>query len=340
MFFHGRPVEPERRAAIDDFFTRSIFEDPWQHNDLPSLVYVTAEGEVTGFIGVLPRDMYFDGATIRIAVATAFMVDPSSRPASVALLRHLLRGPQDMTMGDGATDQVRRILERLGFRSYPTMSLAWFRVFKPSQLVLSRYTRSARPTMRRVARLGRPATRLVDRPMRGVRELKMSVPDPAPVRSRPLADGELLDLITEASRARRLRPCYDQRSLTRVLDVWRRATHRGEFSEMAVEGADGRTLGWYLGHVQPDGTSEIIQVGTRKGSEEIVFGCMLHDCMSRGSALVQGRADSALLRPAIANECFFRPTAWMLAHSRNTAIFDAFASEDIFLSPLENERPW
>ena len=151
MFLHGQPVEPERRAAIDDFFTRSIFEDPWQHDDLPSFVYETAEGDVTGFIGVLPRDMSFDGTPIRVAVATAFMVDPSSRPASIALLRHLVRGPQDMTLTDGATDHTRRILERLGFRSYPSMSMGWFRVFRPSQLLLSRYTRSATP-MRRGAR--------------------------------------------------------------------------------------------------------------------------------------------------------------------------------------------
>ena len=65
MFLHEQPIEPERRAAIDDFFTRSIFEDPWEHGDQPSLVYETAEGEVTGFIGVLPRDMSFDGAPIR-----------------------------------------------------------------------------------------------------------------------------------------------------------------------------------------------------------------------------------------------------------------------------------
>ena len=67
---------------------------------------------------------------------------------------------------------------------------------------------------------------------------------------------------------------------------------------------------------------------------------MLFDCMTRGSAVVQGRADSALLRPALANDCLFWPSAWMLVHARNQDLFDAFASEDMFLSPLENERPW
>ena len=41
-----RPADRDRkrRAAIDDFFSRSIFEDPWRHDDLPSLVYKPPTG--------------------------------------------------------------------------------------------------------------------------------------------------------------------------------------------------------------------------------------------------------------------------------------------------------
>ena len=138
-----------------------------------------ADGDVTGFIGVLPREMCFDDAPIRVAVATAFMVDPASRPAGIALLRHLLRGPQDLTLTDGATEQTRRILERLGFRSFPSMSMNWFRVFRPSQLLLSRYTRSATPARRVIARVARPVCTVVDRPIAGLSELGMSVDRPA-----------------------------------------------------------------------------------------------------------------------------------------------------------------
>jgi hypothetical protein len=340
MFLEDRPVEPTRRAALDDFFSRSIFEDPWRHDDLPSFVYQTSDGDVTAFLGVLPRDMSFDGAPIRVAVASAFMVDPSSRPAGIALMRTLMNGPQDLTMTDGATEQTRRILERLGYRSFPSMSMNWFRVFRPSQLLLSRYTRSGTPARRAIARIGRPVCSLVDRPLAGLRELGMAVEDPGKTRSRPLDDAELLDLIDEVSRTRRLRPRYDAGSLGLVLDSWRQATHRGTFTQALVEGPAGEPLGWYLGHVQLDGTSEIIQIGAHDGSDEIVFGRMLVDCERRGSALAQGRSETRLLRPAIANGCFFRPAAWTLVHSRNEAIVDAFEAEDVFLSGLENERPW
>jgi hypothetical protein len=340
MFLADRPIADDRRAAIEHFFTRAVFEDPWQHDELTSFVYQTGDGDVTGFLGVLPRDMCFDGVRIRVAVASAFMVDPSSRPASIALMRHLVRGPQDLTLTDGATEQTRRILERLGFRSYPSMSMNWFRVFRPTQLLLSRYTRTTTPTRRALARIGRPVCTLADRPIAALRELGMAVEDPGRVRSRRLDDTELLDLVTETSAARRIRPQYDPRSLGRVLDLWRRATHRGEFVQTLVESADGKPLGWYLGHVKPADTSEIVQIGAHEGSEELVFARMLFDSKQTGTALVQGRMESRLLRPALANECFFRPAAWMLVHAKDPAILDTFTSEDVFVSGLENEYPW
>jgi hypothetical protein len=216
----------------------------------------------------------------------------------------------------------------------------WFRVFRPTQLLLSRYTRTATPARAAIARFGRPVCTLADRPIAGLRELGMTVANPGRARSRTLDDAALLDLIAEASGTRRLRPRYDLQSLGQVLDTWRHAKHRGAFVQMAVESADGEPLGWYLGHVQRDGTSEIIQIGAYGGAEETVLGRMLFDCMRGGSALVQGRSETRLLRPALVNQCFFRPAAWMLVHSRNEEIMNAFRSEDVFLSGLENERPW
>ena len=71
---------------------------------------------------------------------------------------------------------------------------------------------------------------------------------------------------------------------------------------MLIESVDGEPLGWYLGHVQRDGTSEIIQIGALDGSDEVVLGAVLHDCMTRGAALVQGRSEARLLRPALVEQ--------------------------------------
>jgi hypothetical protein len=328
------------RDYLVGFFTRAVFDTPWRADDISSLVYETPTGEVTAFLGVMPRDMSFDGSPIRAAVATAFMVDPASRPAGVALLRHLLRGPQDLTLTDGATDRTRRILEALRFRSFPTMSASWFRLFAPAQLALDRYTRVATPVRRLLARAGRPVCRMLDRVAAHVGDLDADIEETYPTSSRPVGVAELLSLVDEEASRRRLRPRYDAGSLQWVLADRRRAAHRGVFVQNVVERADGQRLGWYLAHMKRGGASEIVQMGAADGALEIVLGRALLDSARHGSAMVQGRLDGHLLRPALVNGCFARPTAWMMAHARDPAILEAFAHDDVFCSPLELEQAW
>jgi hypothetical protein len=340
MFLGGLPIEDRKRAFVEGFFSRWLFEDPWRRDDLPSLVYESPDGEVTGFLGIIPRQLHFGGALIDAAIATAFMVDPSSRPAAIALLSKLLSGPQDLTLTDGASDQTRRILDRMGFQTHPSMSVNWFRVFRPSNAVLSRFTRSATPAGRLLAAAARPVCDLIDRGAARVSELGTTVGPPADVRSRPLATTELLHCIESATRHHSIRPAYDERSLRWVLDLRARATHRGSFRSAAVENVRGDVLGWYLCHLQRDGTSEIIQIGSLGGAMEPILGRALYDCMAGGSALVQGRLEMTFLKDALVNDCLFRPAAWILTHSRDPAITAAFASGDVYVSGLEIEQPW
>ena len=340
MFLGGVPIETRKRRFLDGFFSRWMFEDPWRSEDLPSLVYESSDGALTGFLGVVPRELSFDDRRIRVAIAAAFMVDPGSRPAGIALLSHLVRGPQDLTLTEGATEHTRRILERIGFRAYPSMSVNWFRAVRPSLAALTHFTRSRTPSRKLLAGVGRPVCRLIDNVAASVPDLGTLVEPPRGVRSRPLSTAELLECIWSVSQSRRIRPTYDASSLEWVLELRRRAEHRGRFEQVAVVDDDGGLLGWYLCHLQRDGTSEVIQMGVLDDAMELVFARALYDCTRRGSALVQGRLEMSYLKEALINGCLFRPAPWMLARSANPAILDAIQAEEIFLSSLENELPW
>lgn len=338
-FLRGRPVSPETAEFVERFFTRTLLERPADGTDCPSLVFRTDAGEVAGFLGVLDRTMTFDGDPVRVAVATAFMVERGAAGASIALLRQLLRGPQDVTLTDGATDQTRRILEPLRFRSVPVMSANWFRVLRPTELLVDRFARTATRTRTLAAGAARPVGRALDGRARRVDRLAAPT-RPGGLRSRPLDPAGLADLIAAQAAGRRLRPAYDGTDLARVIDLRRGARHRGEFVMRVVERADGSPLGWYLAHVRPGGTSEVVQLGGEEGALDTVLATAIADCDERGSALVQGRLDAQLLRAVRVNECYTRPAPWMLVHSRRPEIVDAFAAGDVWCSPLENEVPW
>src|SRR5947207_841038 len=92
-------------------YMREMFlSPPWRDETMPSLVYEDASGRPSGFVGVFPRQMLFDGEPILVAVFTQLMVDTACRGiAGLALLRHLFRGPQDLSLADAANEAARGI---------------------------------------------------------------------------------------------------------------------------------------------------------------------------------------------------------------------------------------
>jgi len=103
-------------ASLEEYFGRVFFDSPWFDEQLPSWVYLGANGRIAGFLGVLPRRMVFDGQPIRAAVATQLMVDPhaSAGIAAIELIKKYFAGPQDLAWTDGANASAQKLWVRLG----------------------------------------------------------------------------------------------------------------------------------------------------------------------------------------------------------------------------------
>src|SRR4051812_11552388 len=102
-----------------------------------SLVY-ERNGGIRGFLGVMPRRMWFDGRPVRMAVCSQFAVDPGERGlAGLRMLKHCFGGPQDFTITDEAGDETRRIWEWCGGERVLPHSMRWIRPLRPMQLGLS-----------------------------------------------------------------------------------------------------------------------------------------------------------------------------------------------------------
>src|SRR5689334_22392665 len=70
--------------SLDDIgsYIHQIFSaNPWRTEELPSLVHEDSARHVTGFLGVVPRQMLFRGEPIQVAVASQLMVDKNRRSA-------------------------------------------------------------------------------------------------------------------------------------------------------------------------------------------------------------------------------------------------------------------
>ena len=133
-------------AELPTWLERTLFGYPWVDPEIPTLVYVEDSGEILGFIGSNVRRMRFDGQPIRMAAAGPLIAHPKvrNRGMGAMLWRRFLTGPQDLTITDGASDEMRQIVELIGGQMMHPSSIVWARVFGPWSYVGNRVLTSTR----------------------------------------------------------------------------------------------------------------------------------------------------------------------------------------------------
>src|SRR5437762_6086480 len=125
---------PELLAEYEAYFTRVFLRNPWRCDDIHPLVYQEDNGQISGFLGVLPRRMSLRGQTVRVAIMTNFVVSPDARGlAGAKLLRAFLDGPQDLAIADEASPGVRKMWEGLGGATSLPYSMHWYYPLRLSQ---------------------------------------------------------------------------------------------------------------------------------------------------------------------------------------------------------------
>jgi hypothetical protein len=138
----GSAVRPrEERQSVDNLSTQinclaraegGIAKS--KADESRSRVFLDAQGDVRGFIGIWPRRMVLRGRTIEAAIAGSMMVDqPDAHPtAGARLLRAYLSGPQELSFSETANDISQRMCEKVGGERLPASSLDWLRVLRPA----------------------------------------------------------------------------------------------------------------------------------------------------------------------------------------------------------------
>jgi hypothetical protein len=325
---------PAPRLA--DFFERTFFECPWADEEIPSLVYEDDAGRVAGFLGSHPRRLVLDGQPIRAACSGQLMTAPHVRSsaAGAMLLRRYLNGVQDLTITDGATDDVRRIWEALGGQSAALASLEWVRVLRPLSMASEYAVRHTR--YRRLAAACRPVARAID--------AVSAWPAQSPLRtSEPEAWGELLTpammaaLLPLIGAGYRVRPDYDVAFLDWLFREMTRVTVRGTLIRTLVRDPSGRAIGWYVYYLLRGGISEVVQVAAIEREMDVVLAHLIHHAQVNGAAVLRGRLERPLREPLSRHRCLFRYTGMALVHSRRPEILAAVQLDHALLSRMEGE---
>jgi GNAT acetyltransferase-like protein len=317
-----------RRRYLQQVF----LENPWCDDSLPSLVGEGENGQIVGFLGVLPRRMSWNGRPITVAIISQFMVAPDHRGVTgFLLLKTFLAGHQDLSMTDGASHESVKIWKATGGTDSPLHSLHWTRPLRPLRYGLSFVTERA-PLLRAAAPLCAVADAVATRMRR------------SPFRLTTSASGEALtvDLILDHAdqlvpRAA-LRPEYDRASLTWLLEMAGQKASSGDLRKVLVRNADHEVIGWYLYYLRRRGSSEVLQIVAGPDKLAEVLEHLYFDAWREGALAVSGRLEPGFLEALRATHCLFHGRGSpLLIHSPHRELVDAVRRGDAFLTRLDGE---
>lgn len=329
---HNGGAPAVRPSASSAHFKEMFLNARWSDGQ-PALVY--EDGGPTGFLGVMSRRMTLHDRPIRAAITAHFIVEPSRRAAlaGIELLRTLLSGPQDLTLADEAGDISRKLLEGLGGTTDLLYSLYWVRVLRPCELAVSGWGNSRRIRV--------PGGTLFSRIADGVVRRWSVEPFHVPALTTPGEDLDgdtLATCIGEFMRNRALRPEYDGKTATWLLDILARKPNCGMLRKVLVRTAAGDIAGWYVYSGHRGGVGDVLQLGSREEQIGAVLDHLFAQAWRDGITALVGRIDPQFMGAFGARGCFFHHRGgWMLVHAKDPELIDVIRRGDAFLTHLEGE---
>ena len=291
----GSTSPASRAPTTRDLLQRTLIDDPWADEAIPSLVSAAPDGTIVGFIGSSVRHVRLDGEPLRAAYASHLVADPDfpNRTIGLFLLRAFLRGPQDLTLTDTATVQARRALGRARQRASPPprdrMAAA-----SAADRRRVRHRRSRGGRLALAARALNPVARLLDHGTGRIAGEARSA------RAESVGEDELtpetvLEHLAECARPARLVPDYDEQFLAWLFRELAVGGVRGEARFHLVRNR-GAVVGWYVYYLDPGGLCRVLQVMTRERHSDLVVGELYRDAYAGGAVGALRPARAAHLR--------------------------------------------
>jgi hypothetical protein len=346
-----RPCTAEDIPAVADLFRRTftrrkrpgaeglearlkveLFEHPWRDEDLASLVYVGADGNVTGFICIQPLRLLHNGTPVLAAVAGTLMVsEPARNPlAGARLLRSYLGGPQALSLSESANELSQTMWDKLGGATAGPYSMEWLRVLKPAGLAVT-LAAERLPA----ARILRPLAVACD----GLASL-FRTPfrvEPQEDRGAEIGEAEAIGLILRFVESYPLRPAWDRDSLGWFLARSANKDRYGPLVRRVVHNDRGEPIGVYLYCVRKNAVAFVLQILAARNAAAAVVDDLIADAHRRGAVAVRGRVQPELADLLLRRRAVFVHAASLVVRSKRGELLGAVRAGEALITGLAGE---
>lgn len=338
----ARLLRRERKApsgALRAYLREFYLDGPFREADIPSLVHVTPEARITGFIGVHTVPYVIDGRRARVAFCGALMTEEKDRDplAGARLLKAFIAGPQDVSMSETASPVSQAMWEKIRGDVLPDFSLDWFRVLRPSGFLLAAGSRWL-PPLRLFGGLARWTDALVGKRMDG-QSIFGFRPEPAPaaVSTQSCSLQEFGDAVRAFSERQAARPDWSHGYLDHVLETAMAKPTFGDPALALVRQKSGMILGGFLYHSKPGGIARVVQLLAEPGHHGLVLDQLFAHAFARGASAVRGRSSGGILKASTRRPMFFTSVSASVIQARNAELLKRFSEGDCFINGLAGE---
>lgn len=334
-------AEHDARPVIESLFRPLFLNTPHAEPDIHGLASVGDDGQLTGMIGTVLRQMQFRDRPIRAAISAELFVDPAHRSKmfGVKLFKQVMDGPQDLSFSDIANDSSRTLWQSLGGTVASWYGLNWAKVIRPGLLPLSLLSKSklGKP----LAWAGRPLGLMTDSLLRRAAGNFCKLNPVPKVQAETLTPELFLQYFPQFGRADDLRPVYDRETIDWV---WARLDFMyrdgGVSQQVLLRSARGEPIGWYIYQLAATGIARVSQIVAHPHTAGQVIDHLLNHAAERGAIAVAGRIVPRFVQAISDRHCLIlRRSTYLIVHSRDPEITEAFVNGRAFLSLLEGEGP-
>ncbi|MEH3145232.1 MAG: GNAT family N-acetyltransferase [Methylobacterium frigidaeris] len=337
----GEPPGGDLRDHLAGVFLRGASADA----DLPSLVVRRGEA-VIGFMGCVPLRFAVDGRERRAALASTIMVDPERAGplAGARLMRTFLAGPQDLSLGETASETTEAMWRHCGGETLALYSLDWMRVINPAALAAG--TLSERlASLGALAPAGRALAAWVDGRLRRRRGASLrwsghGSDAPAPRRALDDGDADPADIAAAAQgfvQRFAARPVWSPEAIARIVRDGASKRQYGEAVHRLVRDRRGTPVGAYILHGRAGRQARVVQFFAEPGAEEGVVDAMMALAAERGFTALRGRAQPWQLAALTSRRCVFFKSSASMGHARDPRLLAAFRSGEAFFTGYAGE---
>ena len=334
------------QSQISEFYRNLVTRCGVDDDNSPTRSLVAdKDDQLVAMVFGAPVALQLNDAPVTAKVATLLATRSGNGDMTLSrrLLSEFFGDAVDLVLADRANSGGRRAAERSGMVFYPQYSLRWARVISPGRAAAA----AALNRKPDVGRLGRRvlmgSARLTDAVTSRVLE---RVNGTAVHNRQRVVATELSadDLAADGGKVLsdfRLRPRFasaaDTAATWRSLEMLR---SEGSHHRVAIRSCDGELVAWYLLHVWPSGTGEVVQFGSLPSHHAAALNILIEHAEQLQLGSLHGQAHPTLnIALSDAGAVFHGRGSSFGVYTRNPEVQEALTQSQAYITPLEGEYP-